>query len=208
MKDKNIKREILRDRNFPNSDQINKHQNFDRINSDYTIIKKLLMKKIIIWSGSLLGIAGITGLLFLNKNTDSKLPINIENKSESVAEACIKPPIPGKEKLFITYRVSTKNGGVINYPTGSSITIPSNAFVNKNGKPVSDSVDVKYREFHDPLEIFLSGIPMHYDSAGKANTLESAGMIEILAFDKGDNLSLNEQTPIKIKMRIIKIRIK
>ncbi len=200
MKDNNQKRKILKDRTFPDTEQINKHQNFDRITKEYSLIKKIIMKKIIIWSVAILGIAGIVGLVLNNKNTNTQLNTNIVINPQSKLEAYIQPPLPGSEVPFINYRISAKNGGVINYPTGSSITIPANAFVNKSGKPVSDSIDIRYREFHNPLEIFLSGIPMHYDSAGTKNTLESAGMLEILALDKGVNLRLNEQTPIKIKM--------
>ncbi len=201
MKDNNTKRKILKDRSFPNSEQINKHQNFDLINKDYNMIKKLMMKKTILWTVAIVGVVAVTGLLFLNKNTDKQLESTLKNTSDSTkVEEFIQPPVTGAEMPFLAYRISTKNGGVINYPTGSTITIPANAFVNKNGKAVSDSVDVKYREFHNPLEIFLSGIPMNYDSAGVSRVLESAGMIEILAFDKEDKLSLSEQSQIEIKM--------
>ncbi|MGZ4056260.1 MAG: hypothetical protein ACXVPU_02270 [Bacteroidia bacterium] len=200
MKD-NIKRKILKDRNFPDSGQINKHQNFDRIVKDHMMLKKLMMKNIIGWSAGIIGVAIVAGFVLLHKNTDAPLKSKINNAPELVkTEAYIQPPFPGKETPLTTYRICTKTGGVIEYPTGSKITIPANAFINQTGKPLGDSIDIKYREFHNPLEIFLSGIPMKYDSAGTNYTLESAGMIEILAFDKGDKLDLNTHTPIEIKM--------
>lgn len=201
MKDNNTKRKILKDRSFPNSEQINKHQNFDLIKKDHIMIKKLMMKKVILWTGAIIGVAAVAGVLLLNKNTDKQLESTLKKTSDTlIVEEFIQPPIAGAQMPFSTYRISTLNGGVIYYPTGSIITIPANAFINKNGKSVGDSVDVQYREFHNPLEIFLSGIPMNYDSAGVSRTLESAGMIEILAFDKGDKLSLKEQSKIDIKM--------
>lgn len=200
MKDTNKKRKILKDRTFPKSDQIIKHQNFERLTNDYAMIKKLIAKKITLWSTSLIAISGIVGFVLFNRNTNHQLSSKVKTKPESQVEVFIKPPIPGKETPFTTYRISSRNGGVIHYATGSSVTITPNAFVNKSGKPLSDSVVIKYREFHDPLAIFLSGIPMRYDSGGIANTLESAGMLEILALDKGENLSIKEQMAINIKM--------
>lgn len=197
MKDNAGKRKILTDRTFPTSEQIAKHQNFDRLHKDYSVIKKLLMKKIILWSAAVLAVAGVTGLVLVNSN--KKTPLLANTKTETVEQAFIAPPFPGMETPFSTYRISAKDGGVIEHSSGSAITIPANAFV-KEGQVIGDSIDIKYREFHDPLAIFLSGIPMAYDSGGVHNTLESAGMLEILAFDNGKSLELNSQHPIQIKM--------
>ena len=125
--------------------------------------------------GSVVGIATIATVALLNSGPKNDMSNTVVENAEVKKEICIQPPIAGKETPYTTYRISAKNGGVINYPTGSSISIPANAFVNTNGEPVSDSIDIKYREFHNPLEIFLSGIPMTYDSAGVTRTLESAG---------------------------------
>ena len=115
-------------------------------------------------------------------------------------EEFIQPPIPGAEMPYLTYRVSAKSGGVINYPTGSVIIIPANAFVNNNGQRVNDSVDVQYREFHNPLEIFLSGIPMNYDSAGKSYTFESSGLCEVLAYKDGVPVFVNPKSKPEINL--------
>ncbi len=40
---------------------------------------------------------------------------------------------------------------------------------------------MRYREFTDGLDLYLSGIPMNYDSAGKSYLFASAGMCEITA---------------------------
>ena len=199
MKDKTPKRKILKDRTFPDSEQISRHQNFERLHTDYSFAKKMFIKKTVIWSASVV-IAGICTFLVLTKNTEKPLATKTESSEVQSAEAFIKAPIPGQETPYTLYHISSKNGGVIQYVTGSSITIPENAFYNENGKPVNDSVVIKYREFHDPLSIFLSGIPMKYDSAGITRTLESAGMLEILAFDGGEKLKLNEKSSIQIKM--------
>jgi len=204
MKDKgSIKRKMLTDRSFPNSEQINQRQNFNRINNDYTLIKKVMMKKIITWGSGIIGAAVIATVVIVNQFKNAPEQITkpeIINQVSEIQEPFISAPIKGMEEPFATYKLSLKDGGIINYKTGSVVRIPANAFLNASGKQISDSIEIKYREFHNALDIFLSGIPMKYDSAGTPFVLESAGMIEILAFDKGEQLRLDEKKPIEIKM--------
>ncbi len=201
MKTNNEKRKIIKDREFPTSEQINKHQNFDALQGNYSAVQKLLLKKGIIWTSAVVGVVGVASLVYMFAGKDPiKTTANVDGETPKKVEACVTPPIAGQEMPYAIYRISAKDGGILNYPNGSAITIPANAFKNKSGEQVSDSVDIKYREFHTPLDIFLSGIPMEYDSAGLVRTLESAGMIEVRAFDGGKELVLNEETPIAIKM--------
>jgi hypothetical protein len=201
MKDKRIKRKLLNDRKFPNSEQISKHQNFERLHNDFSLIKKLLLKKTLLWTGLISGVAIATVAVVLTvlKKEDKQNPV-AETASAVTAPAYVLPPLPEKNIACMIAHISSTDGAELSYPNGSKISIPANAFVNANGKTVSDSVEIRYREFHDPLDIFLSGIPMTYDSAGTAYTLESAGMIEISAFDKGETLNLNKEKAIKISM--------
>jgi archaellum component FlaF (FlaF/FlaG flagellin family) len=200
MKDKLIKRKLLNDRKFPNSEQINKHQNFERLQNDFSLIKKLLLKKTLLWTGLISGvvIATVVVVLTVLKKEDKQNPV--ERTIVATSPSYVLPPLPEKNIACMIARISSKAGAELTYSNGSTISIPANAFVNVNGKMVSDSVEIRYREFHDPLDIFLSGIPMTYDSAGTAYTLESAGMIEITAFDKGEALNLDKEKTIKISM--------
>lgn len=70
---------------------------------------------------------------------------------------------------------------------GTSITIPANALVDKDNKPVKRTVRIKYREFQSSVDILLSGIPMSYDSAGVKHNFESAGMFDISASTEDNN---------------------
>ena len=60
--------------------------------------------------------------------------------------------------------------------SGTRITVPSGAFVDDAGKAVTEPVALTVREFHNPIETWLGGIPMV--AAGDA-VLRSAGMMEI-----------------------------
>jgi hypothetical protein len=112
-----------------------------------------------------------------------------ENKKEikvvAEPERFIKPPIKGADVPFKEWTVDAAKGDTVYYPTGSIILFPPNSFVDKNGNVITGNVEVKYREFTKPIDFFLSGIPMNYDSAGVQYTFESAGMCEILAYKDG-----------------------
>jgi hypothetical protein len=200
MKPENPKRKLLKDRDFPGPEQINKYQDFDRVFNNYGVVKKLLLKKGFLWTGAVIGTALVAGAAYLGISNVSGIKTNDAQVSIAPVETFVQPPIPGKEIAYAVYRVSSRDGGVLNFPTGSSITIPPNAFYLASGENIGDSIEIKYREFHNPLDIFLSGVPMEYDSAGLVRTLESAGMLEILASDQGKALTLNPGKPIEIKM--------
>ncbi len=206
MKDKPLtKRKLLKDRQLPSPEQVSTRQNFNRISQDHLLIKKLLMKKIIGWTGGIIGAAAIvTAVVLSTSKPAEKIQTPQTQPVAAVAVAthkpCILSPLPAAEEPFAEFKISAKDGGIINYKTGSSIKIPANAFSGNGANPLPDSITIRYREFHDPLDIFLSGIPMNYDSAGTKYTLQSAGMLEILAFDGDQKLNLDPKKPIEIKM--------
>src|SRR5690606_5926673 len=83
----------------------------------------------------------------------------------------------------------------------SRFSIPKNAFLGQDGKPVSGPVRIEYREFMDPASIFLSGVPMKYDSAGSQYNFSSAGMFEFRAFDENNNeLQPNPESQINMQL--------
>ncbi|HEY0041265.1 MAG TPA: hypothetical protein VGB71_11410, partial [Flavisolibacter sp.] len=94
----------------------------------------------------------------------------------------ISPPVSGTDIHLEEYSVDAGKGGTLFYKTGSIIFFPPNSFVDKDGKTVQGKVTVKYREFADPIDFYLAGIPMDYDSSGTKYTFESSGMCEILAY--------------------------
>lgn len=201
MKTSNGKRKIVKDRNMPTPEQIAKYQNFDLVQNKYSAVQKLLVKKGLLWTGAAVCLTTVASLIYMNSGNNPPQPKAVAAiETPKKIEACVQPPLPGQETPYTTYRISAKNGGVIEYATGSSIVIPANAFKHSDGQSVSDSVDIKYREFHNPLDIFLSGIPMEYDSAGVERNLESAGMLEIRAEDNGKDLVLNSETSIDVNL--------
>ncbi|MCW3104144.1 MAG: hypothetical protein JWO09_2584 [Bacteroidetes bacterium] len=112
----------------------------------------------------------------------------------------VAPPMKEADVAYTHYSVSAAESSKLDYSTGSVISIPANAFVDKQGKPVEGKVDIQYREFHDPADFFVSGIPMTYDSAGTEYHFESAGMLEILAYQDGKPVFINPDKKIVVEM--------
>jgi len=98
----------------------------------------------------------------------------------------ITPPLPEVQKnAFTSFRVNADQGGVYEYPSGSRLVVPATAFADDYGNQINGEVDIYYREMHDYVDFFLSGLPLRYDSAGHRFQLESAGAIEIYAEQNG-----------------------
>lgn len=131
-----------------------------------------------------------------------------EKKAEKTPEAAtatsttpfINPPIKSADVPYEVYEVDAVKGDTLIYSTGSIILFPPNAFVDEAGKPVTGKVQVKYREFKDPIDFFLAGIPMNYDSAGTSYQFESSGMLDIRAFKDGKPVFVNKDSKPEINL--------
>jgi hypothetical protein len=110
----------------------------------------------------------------------------------------INPPIAGIDVLRQNYAVNTDIDNVVFSPSGSKIFIPANAFIDQSGNPVKGDVILKYREFRDPVDILVSGIPMKYKTDSVINDFESAGMFEITACIGQQPLKLAPDKQIKM----------
>lgn len=190
------KRKILVDRQMPGADEIRKHQDFQKIQQNYSVMKSLLVKKIFL-SVAAVAVLGAAIALFINhREKPATTPASLNAETVSKQSPCVQPPLPGLEKQFTAFKIDASGETVLTYSTGSRIIIPAHTF-SVGGH---DSIIIKYREYHDVLDIFLSGIPMQYDSAGLVRTLESAGMLEIRAFDGEKELQVQDGKEIRIEM--------
>ncbi|MEI6123186.1 MAG: hypothetical protein WCQ95_06100 [Bacteroidota bacterium] len=122
-------------------------------------------------------------------NKDSKATPSNQDSVQNT-NLFVSNPILNKNIPYEIFTIDNKDGGNYQSISGSQINVPKNAFIHMDGTPVNNPVTVKYREMHDPYDFFISGVPMQYDSAGIEHTFESAGMLEIRAFDKDGELKL------------------
>lgn len=112
------------------------------------------------------------------------------NNEDTVRAPFIQPPVKALDIPSQTFIVNSESDTQLYSSTGSQVHIRNRSFAFAGGKAVTGPVEIRYREFHDPVDILLSGIPMNYDSAGKSWLLESAGMFELTAWQEGKPLEL------------------
>jgi len=112
----------------------------------------------------------------------------------------VNPPIKQADVPFSDFVVDASRGDTIMYSSGSVLLFPPDAFVDKNGNVVKGNINIKYREFSNPVDQFLSGIPMDYDSGGVKYTFESAGMVDIQAFKNGEPVFVNKNKKPEINL--------
>jgi hypothetical protein len=134
------------------------------------------------------------------KEQEKKAEKTPEVTATTSATPFINPPVKSADVPYAEYEVDAAKGDTLIYPTGSIILFPPNAFVDEAGRPVTGKVQVKYREFKDPIDFFLAGIPMSYDSAGVAFQLESSGMLDIRAFKDGKPVFVNKNNKPEINL--------
>lgn len=127
----------------------------------------------------------------------------VQFKKEEVDEnksPFITPPLEnlqvGIEKIVFDAGKS-KN---IKLNSGTVIKIPENSFVDQFGNSVTGNVSIEVKEFKNPTDIFLSGIPMVYDSAGVKYDFSSAGMMDIQVYQNGKKLKLSPSKQLEIDM--------
>jgi len=115
----------------------------------------------------------------------------------------VNPPIPSGDIPFSDYAVDASKGDTIMYASGTVLLFPPNSFVDKNGKLIEGKVEIKYREFSNPIDFYLSGIPMGYDSAGVHYNFQSAGMCDIQAFKDGQPVFVNKKSKPEINIATV-----
>jgi len=112
----------------------------------------------------------------------------------------IKPPFLDRGVEQEIYSINTDKDQEIITESGSKIKIKKNIFVDEEGKIVSGKVNIEYRDFHNPIEIFLSGIPMEYDSSGVKSIFETAGMFELRAYQNDKPLGIKYGEEVEMNL--------
>ena len=128
--------------------------------------------------------------LFALKYFKTKTPDIIE-PSVSKKRSAVKPPMPKLNVPYEIYTYDAATGDTLFTNNGSILIFPPNAVLDNNGKVVTGKVEIRTREFNDPLDYYMAGIPMKYDSAGVKYTFVSSGMIDIKAYQNGTLLKVN-----------------
>jgi len=137
---------------------------------------------------------GLLGISLLAACSGTKTGDSVSNK------LIIKAPIPELDIKFEAFDLDNSKEQVLKTRSGSQIRIPKDAIVGKDGNAVGGNIKIKYREFHDAVDIFLSGIPMDYNAQGEKRTMQTAGMFELRAEQNGELLQVASGKTIGVRM--------
>lgn len=119
---------------------------------------------------------------------------------ENTKKVSIMPPLAGLETTYTNFELDPTQDQVFEMPSGTMITVRANTLVDCKGNLVKDKVSLKYREYHDAVDIMLSGIPMDYTVQGQKRTMQTAGMFDIKAEQNGQELCLKDGSTFRVDL--------
>lgn len=190
----------------PSSEDIAKHKDFDALLKQFgetpsveqAVPPPTKMRRLRLVAAFALAAMVAGWFFYVNLGID---PYQKANQDHFAALPFVHPPLENvPSPQFASMKINANEGGVYKHRTGSRIVIPKAAFINDKGALIEGEVDIKYREYHDFVDFFLSGIPMTYDSAGVQYILESAGMMEVYAEQNGKRVRMAPGKDLNVEL--------
>ena len=123
-----------------------------------------------------------------------------EDEKTEGKDSYVNPPFEKLDPEFTTFSIDNQTPDTLTLESGTRLFIPQNAFTDSSGIAATGKVKVRYREFHDALDIFLAGIPMEFDTGDRRRHLQTAGMFEIRADKDGEPMKLAEGKSIGVDL--------
>lgn len=199
-----------------NDDEINKNKNFEELvkqfksqslkkaQADETWWKNKKIKYSAVIAGVTV-VCTITYLSITNLKQTTKQPANdkiVTQKifTKSSSKRCVNPPSKTLKLNSSSYKINPDKEAKLTQVNGTKITIPKSCLVNKRGQELVGEVTIEYTEMKDLGDVILSGIPMHYDSAGIKFQFESAGMFDIRAYQNGEQVYVKQGKEISVQL--------
>lgn len=186
---------------------IEKHKDFDalmkRVESANPPPKnqlKVASKRLYAWAGGIAA-ALLIGFFAMSNVFQNQTDYQAVSAAYFAEQPYVNPPVKTFEKKAETVTVDANDGGVYEFPSGSKMVVPRAAFANSYGALIEGEVEVHFKEYHDYVDFFLSGIPMEIQLDGKEGVLESAGMVEVYATQNGERLTMLPEKPIDIELK-------
>jgi hypothetical protein len=183
--------------NKPITDKdILKHKDFGKVMSKVGKIKTPFYKKPF-YGGGFIALAVLVTYLVFNANEEIDKTVLTNSSYLAAYESPINEKV---EYQNIEGVIDPNNSFSFTTASGSKITIPANTLVDSLDNLISGPVIFKYREFLDQKDVFLSGIPMNYNSDGEDMNFESGGMFELLAYQKENPLFIATNKNVKVQL--------
>lgn len=182
-------------------EQIAKGQNFDKLLRQHQGVSRPWYKNPTAYL-SVVGVAVVAAVIWFMTFNESTF--NTDQNGLAYAEETgiippIVPPLTGGDESFSNYTIIAEKGDTIEHGN-SRLIIPPNILIDEAGNPVTGEVEISYREFHDKIDVMLSGIPMAFDSAGTTYHFETGGMMEVRGYQNGKALSIIPEGEVQVQM--------
>lgn len=174
---------------------------FDTVLKAQTIYsRKLKFKMVIRYSLSAVAVLAVAAAAIYMNNSNAPQPgktmANIPDDFKDTV--VVKAPVEQWDIAYTSFKIDAETDNTIEMPSGTRLTFEANSLIDSNGNTVKGEVEIKSREFFDPIDIMVAGIPMQYDSAGISYTLETAGMIEVKGYQGSAVLAVAPGKSIQI----------
>lgn len=120
-----------------------------------------------------------------NSTTESSTSTTTDSSYVEVAEVIdyrsnLTEHLP--DLIETTHAINTNSTSEIELESGVTISIPKNAFVDSEGKPVEGTVTIHIADMTSMAQVIHSGYAMHATAPdGESGSFQTAGMISIVA---------------------------
>ena len=108
-------------------------------------------------------------LIMIFKCENSSKPL--ENSSKPIEKFELKRPISLINVNYENFIINSERDTLLVTSSGSLIEIPRNAFLDSNEEIVKSAIELKFRTFYNPLDIYIAGIPMTFSVDGVEKNL-------------------------------------
>ena len=140
----------------------------------------------------------LIALVSLQKCSCSKQKGEVKKVVASNNFKLLNPPIAELDIHYQIFEIDPTQPNVLYSKSGAKINIPADAFLDKEGNVIHDKVQISFREFYNPLDFYLAGVPMNYNENGVEKVFESGGMVEINANLNNNELFVNPSNKIDV----------
>jgi hypothetical protein len=126
---------------------------------------------------------------------EAQIKTNYKNTSNITLK-----PIESIDIPYQYFEVDAEKATHLTTTNGSQIRIPQGAFMDSMGNLVKGKVKIQYREFRNPIDFYIAGIPMEFQKEGEDKVFVSGGMFELKASTGSTNVFANPRELIEVDL--------
>lgn len=173
------------DKPLPHDQQIDQYKDFDALYREYQTLSRFQVWRELYrnprYFGSLVAIVAVGFLVFQ--------AVTEEQAASPLSSTEISLPLASVVNPLHTEFVSLQEEQVLSLSPTLELRVPEAAFVDEAGRVPAEQVELRYREFPSPAELFARGLSMAWEKDASLSPLTT---LEVRAFADGRPLALAE----------------